>query len=61
MIDPDEPIPRYSEGWRPEKSLQQTAQDMLDMIYCDGASTEEAESAATTLVELIMPEALYCD
>ena len=48
----------YAEGWRPEPLLKEAAVEMMKIVFDAGATLEEAEMAATTLVEIVHPEVL---
>ena len=52
------PTKSYHDGWKPEPELYRSAKDMLDIVFNGDSSNDEAEMAATTLVEIVAPMVL---
>lgn len=48
-------IGEYSSGWRPESSLREVANEMLDIVFSRDATDIEFDMALSTLWEAIDP------
>lgn len=47
----------YHDGWKPEPGLREDADKMLAIVFDESSSSDEAEMAAMTLVEIVAPMA----
>ncbi len=55
-MDESKIVREWDTGWRPEGSFRHVAREMLELVFSEVTSQEEARSAVWTLVEIVAPE-----